>query len=255
MIVDLTSVNNANYEIVGGITEPTSPSANTIWVETEHDITGHVFGSTQPDNPYEGMLFIKTGFNNRADSFSVYKTHPVMVYPVQVKQYVNDEWISVLARRYHDDGYTKWWDGDLFNTAITGGLEKLAENNPTINNTVKFSGRTISITSSGSSVANGIIQTVKKFDITDWDTVRIRLSYSGTFSITFRLSLRYLDGTTWTTAATEHRVLSPDIADNEFTLSLKIPDFSGPYYVSLRVSTANVTAGSARVNILELTLL
>lgn len=37
-----------NYSVVGGTTEPTSPKENMIWVNTETEITSHVFSATEP---------------------------------------------------------------------------------------------------------------------------------------------------------------------------------------------------------------
>jgi hypothetical protein len=42
-----------NFEIVGGTTQPNNPSENTIWVNTENEITGWYFGA---DDPFIGEI-------------------------------------------------------------------------------------------------------------------------------------------------------------------------------------------------------
>ena len=44
-----------NFKVVGGTTQPTNPKENTIWVNTNTDITSWVFSAGQPESPTEGL--------------------------------------------------------------------------------------------------------------------------------------------------------------------------------------------------------
>lgn len=253
MVVDLTNVNTtANYEIVGGLTEPVTPSTNTIWVKTEHPITGHVFSSKEPEEPYDGLVFFKNSANSRSDSFSVYKPYPVIVYGAQAKQYVNNKWVSALARRYHDNSYTDWWDGDLFYTAITGGLV-LASHDPS----VKLSNHTISINSNTEEAVSGSVDTANYIDLKGWNKLSADLSHNGV-TVTCKLGINYLDGTTSVLEAysTTIFVSDPSTTTKRLTVDLsQIDTINKKYKVRLTVSTTAATVGSASIFISSLTLL
>ena len=47
-----------NFKVVGGTTQPTNPTENTIWVNTSVSITDWVFSATEPTTPVEGMVWI-----------------------------------------------------------------------------------------------------------------------------------------------------------------------------------------------------
>lgn len=95
-----------NYKLVGGTSQPASPSANTVWVNTEAAITSHVFAADQPTGA-EGMVWIKTGTASGA-AMSVTKKNPVMVYPLDCKQYVSGAWVSKTAMSYLNGAWVPW---------------------------------------------------------------------------------------------------------------------------------------------------
>ena len=47
-----------NFKIIGGTEQPENPMENTIWVDTDVDITGWEFSTTEPANPVPGMVWI-----------------------------------------------------------------------------------------------------------------------------------------------------------------------------------------------------
>ena len=73
-----------NFQVVGGTSQPASPKENTIWVETDAEITGWVFSMDEPTNPVQGMVWFDINGADEA-SFSALKKNTLMVYPSSVK--------------------------------------------------------------------------------------------------------------------------------------------------------------------------
>ena len=91
-----------NFKVVGGTTEPASPKENTIWVNTDAEITSWIFSATEPENPSEGMVWISTGASSNI-VFNALKKNSVMVYPFAASQYISGAWVSVGVKAYQND--------------------------------------------------------------------------------------------------------------------------------------------------------
>lgn len=50
-----------NFSVVGGTTQPASPTENTIWINTDQTITDWILSPDEPESPVEGMVWIRTG--------------------------------------------------------------------------------------------------------------------------------------------------------------------------------------------------
>ena len=83
-----------NYKVVGGTTSPTSPAENTIWINTDVEITSHVFSAAEPESPVVGMVWLKTSKSSKTPINVLKKADVVMIYPQSCKQYVSGEWVS-----------------------------------------------------------------------------------------------------------------------------------------------------------------
>ena len=113
-----------NFSVVGGVTQPSAPKENTIWVNTPDKITSRVFSADQPEAPEEGMVWILTGTSSPV-AFNALKKNGIMVYPIAAKQYVDGAWVEKTAKSWQDGAWRDWiiWyykAGDEC-TAITGG--------------------------------------------------------------------------------------------------------------------------------------
>lgn len=114
-----------NFTVVGGTTQPTNPSENMIWVNTDAEITGWLFSATEPEAPSQGMLWIVTGSLSNV-AFDIVKKVSAKIYPVRVKQYVSGAWVDVTAMTYQGSEWVEWWNGELYINGnqyegITGG--------------------------------------------------------------------------------------------------------------------------------------
>ena len=113
-----------NFEVVGGTTEPSNPTENMIWVNTDVEIANYVFSVTQPTG-YAGMVWIFTGTFSNA-SFNSLSENCIQIYPISAKQYVDDAWVTVTAKIYQNGSWNGLWDGSLYDHGneyedITGG--------------------------------------------------------------------------------------------------------------------------------------
>lgn len=109
MIMNMTGSGAAlNFKIVGGTVAPDVPRENTIWVNTDTDITGWALSAAEPAEPEEGMVWIATGTNS-AVPFNALKKNTLMVYPTACKQFVNGAWTNVTAKSYVDGEWVDWF--------------------------------------------------------------------------------------------------------------------------------------------------
>ena len=116
-----------NFEVVGGTTQPSSASENTIWVNTSTAITSWIFSATQPTSPSAGMVWIRTGSSSSVD-FNALKNNTLKVYPMSAKQYIGGTWIGTTMKLYQGGAWESTWDGYVYNTGdecfdVTGGWE------------------------------------------------------------------------------------------------------------------------------------
>lgn len=96
-----------NYSITNGTAQPSNVKENLIWINTDQTITSVVFDNGTPHNPTEGMVWIITGSTSNAglylmtiDNMSIDR-----VYPVGVKQYISNQWVSKTGQIYQNN---KW---------------------------------------------------------------------------------------------------------------------------------------------------
>ena len=87
--------------------KPESPKVNTIWADTNTDITDYAFSAAVPENPVPGMVWFLTGTSSPA-AFNVLEKGCIMVYPISAKQYIDGAWVSVKAQSYQND-WVDWF--------------------------------------------------------------------------------------------------------------------------------------------------
>ena len=97
---------NLNFKIVGGTTQLATAKENTIWVNTDVEITEWAFSPTASTG-VEGMVWIQTATLSKAP-FNALKKNSIMVYPVKCAQYVNGAWVEKEAKTYQDGEWKGW---------------------------------------------------------------------------------------------------------------------------------------------------
>ena len=98
---------NLNFKIVGGTSEPPSPSNNTIWIDTNIEITSWALSATIPTSPSEGMVWITIGDSSTV-SFNALKKNSIMVYPISAQQYISGSWTDKTAASYQNGSWVDW---------------------------------------------------------------------------------------------------------------------------------------------------
>lgn len=120
--------NSLNFKVVGN-PQPASPKENTIWIDTDVDITSYAFSATEPTNHVPGMVWFSIDTSSAAE-FNALKKNAIQVYPKTGKQYISDAWHGITYSIYKNDGWVEMlpelvlFDGENGgdNTAVTGGL-------------------------------------------------------------------------------------------------------------------------------------
>lgn len=162
-----------NFKIVGGTSQPSNPTENTIWVNTSTDISSWVFSTKQPENPNNGMVWIPAG-NDSSVKFNVLKKNDITIYPQTAKQYINGAFVSVSAKIYQGN---KWIDfvtylyhnGEEF-IETTGGWTvyslKHSGGASSQNKKPNFTIGSDSLTITGLNLAGGVVRMNNKINIT-----------------------------------------------------------------------------------------
>lgn len=235
-----------NYKVVGGTSEPAAPSENTIWINTNATITGHVFSATEPESPSEGMVWISTGTDSEV-AFSATKENPIMLYPMSAAQYISGTWVAVSAKSYQNGSWVNWIRY-LYNTGneceeITGGWVSKAlsysstatstATAPTVtrnsaNMVIKMS------TESGS----GIVYTKNKIDLTAYNTLRFKGTMNGSTTSTRNFYLRIDVWSAIGSNGAENRVTTLTTSG---TITgervLDVSELTGEYYIGFSLYT------------------
>lgn len=102
-----------NFQVIGGTTAPRNPKENTIWVNTDAEITGWVFSATEPETASEGMVWIFVGVSSPV-AFNALKKNNITVCPMSAKQYVSGAWVDKEAKSYQNGAWVDWWNGHLY---------------------------------------------------------------------------------------------------------------------------------------------
>lgn len=118
-----------NFCVVGSTSEPVKPTENTIWINTDKEITGWAFCATEPSEPFNGMVWIATGSNDKA-SFNALKNHCVRVNPLSAKQHVDGVWLPVDSAISQNGTWVELLNGELYIygnecAGVTGGWDQV----------------------------------------------------------------------------------------------------------------------------------
>ena len=197
-----------NFKVVGGTTEPANPKENTIWVNTDAEITGWVFSAEQPKSPAEGMIWFRTG-TNFSTPFNALKKNNITVYPNSCKQYVGGAWVNNTTKIYQSGVWVEVLD-DLYvlkravDTSDVTGVW-IGNNHSVVmqaDGTTKFSRAT-----SGGEYG---LFTEKFFDLTYYKTLEIEvITHTGYGSISYHQEVAIINSSNAVVATTG------DLADFE----------------------------------------
>lgn len=233
-----------NFEIVGGTVEPVDPVENTIWVNTETEITGWVFSEKEPTNPVEGLVWFVSGTYDPIN-INALKKNEIHTSFGSTFQYISESWVDKTADTlvYQPHEWVEMWNGGLYDAGnefvdITGGWQKRAW---------------ISMPSGGGSAnagtltknedcmvytlpdcGSGVVEVAKDVDLTGWDTIHFHAKVSaadalvGARGLVLRRNAQY-----WLTNAQGVVKFGDQQTYTDMTIDISGGSFDGKYDIAI----------------------
>lgn len=226
-----------NFKVIGGTTAPSNPKENTIWVNTDMEITSWIFSATQPESPAAGMVWITTGTGSPV-AFNALKKNNIQVYPISAKQYVDGAWVDKTAKSYQTGEWVEWItyiykNGDLCES-VTGGYSQVTYSSYWTSGTVNFNADHIEFKTNNKNISQ--IKTKNLIDLTNVNKVSIRVdSYTATGTQYATASL-YVSESDADNAAAKKQFKYTDITDIG-VISIDTSGLTGSYYIGFGCSS------------------
>lgn len=232
-----------NFQVVGETTQPASPKENTIWVETDAEITGWAFSAKEPADPIEGMVWIKTGFAS-THSFNALRKNAITIYPAAASQYLSGEWVrkepkifineswDVFALVVFDNGNMGVSEGFDFRTS-----DGVKSGSITIGNEITFV-----VNKWGAGAYVGAMSTTNAIDVTPFSTARFDVKYAakGYYDYNNKVGVStsmcdYSDGSF---------VVASGYGLQRQVIDVDISEMTGPCYPTVVTMGATTSAGN-----------
>lgn len=235
-----------NFKVVGGVTQPTDPSENTIWVNTSVDISGWVFSASELAEPVEGLAWLETGAYSNVE-FNALKKGDIRVYPLAAKQYVSGAWVEKSALSYQNGTWVAWLRREILyepgneNIPVTGGwtyTSKGYSSDASTPGTPTITRGISSLTVQMPNVSGAIIHPVNKIDLTEYSTVVFDGIISGATAYASLCNLRvWSEFGNYSSVGYSASVTIQKNVDGE--VSLDVSELSGKFYIGFGLWTAS----------------
>ncbi|MBP3420218.1 MAG: hypothetical protein J6K74_06500 [Marinifilaceae bacterium] len=227
--------------VVGGTTQPSNPSKNTVWVNTSTAITGWCFSKDEPSPITNGMVWFYTVPNSPL-AIDILEENSIYLYPLYAKQYVNGAWTVMETKIYQDGAWSdlsvRLYYYGYEKTELTGGFSRTWRNGIG-SKTFTKNADNLYLKSSGSEMggSNFTVGTAYKIDLTGYSTLNARIKCTTMTSSNFYISVHE--------STNDVEPYTPSCHTSKSTvyegiLSLDISSVSGEYYVLLGVSGSNI---------------
>lgn len=223
-----------NFEIVGSTEQPSNPSENTIWVNTDQPVVGWAINSSEPDEPYEGMVWIETASISNV-AINAINANELVVRLVKAQYYHNNNWVLVNTKVYQNGGWLApsvdtiiYVPGDEAE-GITGGW--YASN-----------AKTFTKAADGLQFLNGYVSTVLKIDVTQFTELEFtaRCASQNAYSL---LGV----GDTPTSLVASVQTGTAQSVMQKYTLSLE--GLSGEYYIVMHSSSGSALTYVSKIEL------
>lgn len=218
-----------NFEVVGN-PQPTSPTENTLWVNTNTEITSWIFTVDEPAMS-DGRVWVLTGKYSTA-KFNALKENGINVYPVRAYQCIGGAWEEKDALLWQN-GEWKEWAWFLYPSELQ--YVKYANTNLTLT----IDGDVVRFTPSQSSNSNWTFAFKDPIDVTDKHFLRATMDLtSGYRSGYCSLIICSKLPTTFTTSGIG--IIAEHFASQDGVNELEIPlsNVTGNVYVLARATYA-----------------
>ena len=242
-----------NFEVVGGTTQPSNPKENTIWVDTDAEITSWVFSATEPTEPTEGMVWIFIGTSSTVE-FNALKNNDIQVYPISAKQYISGAWVDKTAESYQSGAWAEWIE-HLYNSgAIVEELafvKKAISGNSGTNQTptITYNADNFVIQNEAARHDGGIVYFPTMVDLSKYKTIEAVMSMecatnkAGALCVYSSLSGGY---------STDNVVASVNV-DNDTSMRTRTIDVSslnGNYYIGFLIYGQSLRISCQRISLI-----
>lgn len=146
-----------------GLTAPTSPRENTVWVKSDSAGKTYVFAGEEPESPAEGLIWFTATGSGIITKAYVYADGAWTT--ADVYMYLGGNWVQIASA----------WNGELFTPQdthkdITGGW--FQSGNYTDSGAIKYYDDDAIWLRNGVT-GNVSLGTVNPVDVTDWNTLEI----------------------------------------------------------------------------------
>lgn len=249
-----------NFKVLGSPTEPEEPKENTIWVQTEAEVTSWLFSPTEPESPVEGMLWICTGLSSPV-LFNCLKKNEIQVVPLSCQQYIGGAWVAKTALSCQGGAWLEWkthlYNAGRVNTALIGGftargMQTVATNGgyaQTPSVTYNSDNFTVYNANGSDGYQGGIVYTSSKIPMADFNRLCIRAKMETTRSA--RPSLRIYSAIG--SYQNDNVVAKVSISSNG-TYSIDISALEDSYHVAIAQMTDSGYTDYLRTTVYELWL-
>lgn len=248
-----TTENPYNFKIVGGTTQPTSPSENTIWINTNVAIGEWQFNGSKPTKRSDGSTLVAGDIyinitNTSTIKFNAFKKNGIILALFTAYQYDGSDWAGKTSSIYMNGAWVPLLS-DILNPSqgvdVTGGMSKISGKTGMVSKT-STGYRVTQDVSSGDVVSFGLY-TNYKIDVTNISTLTFTFSNNVKFGSSDITGFYLLDDIpTSTSVVTSYAALASFLSHNEQlttvgknTISLDVSSLTGSYYIYFR---AYVTA-------------
>lgn len=220
----------SGLQVVSGLTEPGNPRENMVWVKSDKAGRKYVFAASEPGSPAEGLIWFRAtaaGIITRADVYAAGAWAAVDTY-----MYLGGTWTQIASA----------WNGELFYDGnqyedVTGGWTGTSALTSTSPNLV--------------SKANTVYNQ-KAIDLSTWTTLHVLGNIYSTKTGGFENSyIRVRSGGVSGTAAVSKGFSNGYNKVVEYTLD--IASLSGEYTITVTSTTAGGVGGKIDITRIWLT--
>lgn len=239
-----------NFKVAGGASRPSSPAENTVWVNTDTEVTGWMLSPVEPEAA-EGLVWISVGSASDA-AFNALKKNGIMVYPISAKQYVDGAWANKEAMVYKSGQWVSfstevlclYQPGDTCDSVTGGyaaeGLSETGSSSGVAVPAVTYGEESMVILpgkhSTVGSYKGGIVRTANKIDCGSYSTLTFEGTVEGIGTGTGKLSIWSEMGS----AQNVNRVKYADLANGSGPITIDVSDLEGSFYIGLGFDSTNV---------------
>ena len=230
-----------NFSVVGN-PKPSNPAANTIWVDTDVEITGWHFNTIEPENPIPGMVWIYHSTTSSA-KFNALKENGISLNPWAARQYIDGAWSGKPAAIWKDGEWVSDWSPYLCNRGdqcvdFTGGWDtmawKVVSDAGTTAQTYTLERKEDHLYFTKTGAIGAVMHTIRKIDLTNVKAIHFKGEMSPTTKtnwVAFHV-WSSLGGNAW---ATNSKATVQSTSTGKQGFVLDVSSLTGSYYLGFGI--------------------